>query len=132
MRNNCHCCEFESTAAAIVGTALQITIIPLQMYRDYKYYNLNLCLSLPEHTGTEPVAIFDGVNSYPAIDTNGQPVVSGRLRGHKCYRIRFGAGGALSAGTIPAHFTFYNGLCCMEYSSNAALQAPPQNQTQEG
>lgn len=54
--------------------------------------------------------------------TYGQPVVSGQLRGHKRYRIRFGAGGDLSAGTIAAHFTVYDGLCCMEYSANAALQ----------
>lgn len=128
-----HCCDcrkhecqtLESTAAMVAGGVLQITVIPLQMFRDYEFYGFDLCLSLPEHIGVEPVSISDGTNVYPTIDTNGQPVVSGRLRGHKKYRIRFGAGGTLSSGTIPPHFTFYDGLCCMEYSSNAALQAPP-------
>lgn len=123
-----HCqndfCALESTAVSVTGGVMQITVIPLQMYRDYQFYPLHLCLSLSEHTGTEPVSISDGVGVYPVVDTNGQPVVSGRLRGHHRYRIRYGAGGALSSGTMPAHFTVYDGLCCMEYSSNAALQAP--------
>lgn len=127
MSNCCNrgCCGIESTAAAVAGGIMTVTVIPLQSYTDYKYYPFDLCLSLPERTGIEPVAISDGTNSYPLIDTNGQPVVSGRLRGHKRYRIRFGAGGTLSSGTMPAHFTVYEGLCPMEYSSNAALQAPP-------
>lgn len=122
------CGKIESTSAAVAGGVLQVTVIPLQTYVDYKYYELALCQALPARMGTEPVTFFDGVNAYPVLDTNAQPVVSGRMRGHKCYRIRYGAGGTLSTGTMPAHFTVYEGLCSMEYSANAALQNPIQEE----
>lgn len=123
----CQCAPcLESISASVAGGVMQIAVIPLQAYYDYKFYGFDLCLSLPAHIGTEPVSIFDGTNIYAVLDSNGQPVVSGRLRGHKRYRVRFGAGGDSSLGPIPPHFTVYDGLCCMEYSANAALQAPGQ------
>lgn len=123
--NHCGCNRLESVSAVVAGGVMTITTIPAQTFVDYKFYPFDVCLALPAHIGTEPTAISDGTNSYPLIDTNGQPVVCGKLRGHMCYRIRFGAGGLLADGTtMPAHFTVYDGLCCMEYSSNAALQKP--------
>lgn len=122
--NGCGCNRLESTAVTVSPAAMIVTVIPLQTYYDYKFYTLDLCLALPPRTGVEPVSVTDGVGTFPLTDTNGQPVVSGQLRGHKRYRIRFGAGGALSTGSVVAHFTVYDGLCCMEYSANAALQTP--------
>jgi|GEM_PF-6022738 len=118
----CNCNKLESVSASVAGGVMTITVIPAQTFADYKFYGLLLCQALPAHVGTEPVAISDGTSSYAVIDTNGQPVVSGQLRGHKRCRVRYGAGGVLSAGAMPAHFTVYDGLCCMEYSANAALQ----------
>lgn len=121
---NCHCRtpELESTGVTLAGGVMQISVIPLQQYRDYEGYTLDVCVALPPHIGTEPTNVTDGVGIYPLMDTNGQPVVSGQLRGHRWYHVTFGAGGALSSGSIPAHFTVCDGLCCLEYSSNAALQ----------
>lgn len=115
----------ESTAVVVSGTIMQINIIPLQAFTNYKFYGLDVCLSFPQNTGVETVSLNDGTNDYPLMDTNGQPVVSSRLRGHSRYRVRFGAGGALSSGSIPAHFTVYSELCPVKYSSNAAYQAVP-------
>lgn len=114
--------RLESTSVVVDGDVMTVTVVPTQTYVGYKFYGFDLCLALPAHTGVEPVAIADELGTYPLIDTNGQPVVSGQLRGHKRYRVRYGAGGALSSGTVAPHFTAYEGLCRMEYSATAALQ----------
>ena len=124
-RDKCDCPIFlDSISVDIEADEMIINIEPQQVYKNYKEYVL--CLgAIPAHTGIEPVAIDDGVGSFPIIDNNGQPVVSGQFRPHKRYYICYGAGGELTSGTMPEHFTCpFDELYCMEYSSQAAIQTP--------
>ena len=126
MGYDCGCKTIDSTAVAVSGGIMTITVVPLQQYDNYEAYMLCVGEALPPHTGIEPVDIFDGANIFPLLDSNAQPVVAGVMRGHRRYAVRFGAGGLISTGTIPPHLTCCHGLCCMEYSSNAALQITPE------
>ena len=114
--------KVEATAVAVAGGAMTITVEPAGAYKNYEYYRLILGVALPSLTGAEPVDVTDGTTTWPLIDLCGQPVVSGKMRGHRIYALRYGAGGALSAGTIDPHFVVCKGLRCMAYSSNQALQ----------
>ena len=125
MKCTCRCHYLDATCIQINGGVMTVTVEPQQTYLNYGHYVLVLC-AIPQHTGIETVAIFDGFSTYPLIDTNGQPIVSGEMRSNTTYKVRYGSGGTLSTGTMPPHFTCYRDcLYCVEYSSQPTLPTQP-------
>lgn len=113
------CCNrIEATNVTVVaGTSVTITFIPTQQFFDKRCYEFCLPMHLPPITGTERVFLTDGTTTYYVLDCAADLVYAGQLRGHRKYRIKFGANGLVDPATVSAlHFIFLEGLCCMKYT----------------
>lgn len=90
--NNCACCNcpnlVQSTAIAVSGTALQITI-PTTALSNGQCLCIALCQAIPSTvTPNTTVAIVDGSTTLNVINECGNLIYADQLRARKVLRVR--------------------------------------------
>lgn len=86
---NCCVPTIKSSAVAIKGTTLQITVPNLTLLNG-KAWNLIICQNIPEGADTLEVELLIGTTAYPVLTNLGNSLRGDMLRTRKRYTIAYG------------------------------------------
>lgn len=104
------CANFvKSTAIAVSGTTLQITI-PTTTLRNHQKLCVALCQSIPTVTENTTVAIVDGTTNLNVVTCKGNYVYADQLRSRKVLKLCIATDVPLAIA-LPA-----SNLCCTDHS----------------
>lgn len=119
---NCSCRLIDCTSITVTTNTSFILNADPKIFVNNKEYILRICECLPVigESGIEPVFIKSNGQNYPVLDVLANPLLAGRLRGNRCYRVFFGDSPA------PGHFIACNTRKCLEYNPNPMSPSLPE------